>query len=288
MIIEYNREHLTRILEDISLLVGAGISVLDTDYRLIAAGKKKKDYCSLLQSVENNGTDLCHACDRQILERCRASRRLEWHICRAGLYDGAMPIMKDDVIVGFLILGQVRSVDSPTAPINLPSTDKKTKRELCRLYADLPYLSTYRLEAFYDLLPRILFEGSIRIIHDPLINEAVAYIDANLQGDLSIGALCAHFYVSKNYLYEAFRENLGNTVTGYVNARRIHQAKTLLRETEQPISEIAEQVGVSNDAYFCKLFKKLTGTTPGEYRTWEQHGECREEVCIEGISRKTL
>ena len=266
MIIEYNKEHLTDILKDISVLVGVGISVWDTDYRPIASGKTEKDYCSLLQSVEKDGADLCRACDKQILDRCRSSGHLEWHICRAGLYDSAMPIMKDDVIVGFLILGQVRSVNSPTEPINLPETDEETRRELRRLYADLPFISMDRLEAFYDLLPRILFERSIRIIHDPLINEAVAYIDANLQGNLSIGALCAHFYVSKNHLYEAFRENLGKTVTGYVNERRIHRAKQLLEEGEESIARIAEQIGVQSEAYFCKLFKKLTGTTPGAYR----------------------
>ncbi len=267
MIIEYNKEHLTGILNDISVLVGVGISVRDTDYRPIATGKTGKDYCSLLQSVEKNGADLCRACDRQILDRCRKTKKLEWHICRAGLYDSAMPIMKDGVIVGFLILGQVRSINSPAEPVNLPETDEKTRAELCRLYAELPFISMDRLEAFYDLLPRILFECSIRIVHDPLINEAVAYIDANLQGDLSIGALCAHLYVSKNYLYEAFRENFGNTVTGYINQRRIHHAKRLLEQSEMSVSKIAEEVGVPNNAYFCKIFKKETGMTPSQYRS---------------------
>ena len=265
MVIQYNAEQLSSIIDDIFVLTGISISILDTNRREVATNKKKLEYCSLLQSIVGEQRR-CTQCDKMILDRCLSTKTLEHHICRAGLYDSAMPIIKDDAIVGFVIMGQVRSVESPATVQYLPRADVQTLEQLKRFYASAPFLSKELLDALYDLLPRILFDRAIRIVHDPLISEIVNFIDGHLQESLSIERLCAKFYISKNHLYEAFRINLGNTVTGYINEHRIFLAKDLLRQSDKPMSEIAEQIGINNYTYFFKLFKKLTGITPTEYR----------------------
>jgi AraC-like DNA-binding protein len=265
VVIQYNAEQLSSIIDDIFVLTGISISILDTNRREVATSKKKSEYCSLLQSITGEQRR-CLQCDKKILDRCLSTKTLEHHICRAGLYDSAMPIIKDDAIVGFVIMGQVRSIESPAAVQYLPRADVQTLEQLKRFYANAPFLSKELLDALYDLLPRILFDRAIRIVYDPLISEIVNFIDGHLQESLSIERLCAKFYISKNHLYEAFRINLGNTVTGYINEQRIFLAKELLRQSDKPMSVIAEQIGINNYTYFFKLFKKLTGTTPTEYR----------------------
>ena len=52
----------------------------------------------------------------------------------------------------------------------------------------------------------------------------------------------------------------------YIQSRRLDQAKVLLRETEMPISKVAETVGYDNISYFSKLFRQKVGCQPGEYR----------------------
>ena len=265
MVIQYNAEQLSSIIDDIFVLTGISISILDTNRREVATSKKKLEYCSLLQSIAGE-QQRCSQCDKMILDRCLSTKTLEHHICRAGLYDSAMPIIKDDAIVGFVIMGQVRSVESPATVQYMPRTDAQTLEQLKRFYANAPFLSKELLDALYDLLPRILFDRAIRIVYDPLISEIVNFIDVHLQESLSIERLCAKFYISKNHLYEAFRINLGNTVTGYINEQRIFLAKELLRQSDKPMNKIAEQIGINNYTYFFKLFKKLTGITHTEYR----------------------
>ncbi len=265
MTVKYNTEQLNRITEDIFVLTGISVKILDAEHKTVAASKQTQEYCSLLHSVENEKS-LCAACDKVLLKRCFASKALEYHVCRAGLYDCAMPIMKYGTLAGFVIMGQIRSDLSPALPPYLPKAGAQVLTRLTRAYEKLPFIPQNRLRALYDLLPRILFENAIMLVHDPFVSNAVAFIDANLQGRLSVTALCKEFHVSKNYLYEAFKDNLGKTVTEYINEQRMRVAKELLESSREPVYKIAEKVGVDNYTYFCKLFKKLTGVTPTEYR----------------------
>ena len=56
------------------------------------------------------------------------------------------------------------------------------------------------------------------------------------------------------------------TVNEYVTNARINKARELLVSTEEPVYRIAEQTGLDNYTYFCRLFKHHTGLTPSEYR----------------------
>lgn len=265
MIINYNDEQLACIISDIFDITGISISILDTDFNRLASQLPEENYCHILQSIEGE-KKYCTECDRKILKRCLSTKKLESHICRAGLYDSAMPIIKYDTIVGFVIMGQVRSEKSPALPQYYPDTDDFSLGKLERLYTKAPFLTKSQLSGLYDLLPRILFDNAIEIIYDSFVNKAVEYINANLQENLSVSRLCEEFHISKNYLYKAFRNNLGTTVTEYINEQRIQQAKKLLEQSNNSVYQIAETVGIYNYTYFCQLFKKLTKITPTEYR----------------------
>lgn len=265
MIISYDKERLTRIIDDIFNLTGISISVLDTEMNCLANSSPDMNYCKLLQSIEGEQPK-CAECDRKILERCRVTKKLERHICRAGLYDSAMPIIKHDTIVGFVIMGQVRSDASTLTDPAVVTTDKNNEKALKEAYLKVPFLSEKQLSRLYDLLPYILFDSAINTVHDDLINEAVKFIDADLSNKLTVQELCKKLHVSKNRLYTAFDKYLDTTITEYVNTKRIQKAKILLKATDDPIYKIAENVGINNYTYFCKLFKKFCGMTPKEYK----------------------
>ena len=64
-----------------------------------------------------------------------------------------------------------------------------------------------------------------------------------------------------------FSQCLGMTPVEYRNKRRIQKAVTLLKTGEYTVTEVAEQVGVSDMKYFGKLFKQYTGVTPGTMKS---------------------
>ncbi len=264
MIVKYNKEQLSRIIEDIHILTGISISILDTEYNVITT-TQKQEFCSLLHTMEKESR-YCTECDKKILSQCLSTKKLERHICKNGLYDCAMPIIKYDSVIAFVIMGQARSADSPDPLSFLPHTDLGKAGKLKQLYAQTPFMTENQLAGLYDLLPHILFNDAIEIVYDPFVNKVIEYIDTNLHRKITIDELCKKFHVSVNCLYEAFRSNINNTVTGYINEQRIRKAKELLEQTKDSVYQIAEKVGVDNYTYFCKLFKKLEGLTPTEYR----------------------
>ena len=102
--------------------------------------------------------------------------------------------------------------------------------------------------------------------YSPLVQKVINYINLNLSGPLSLKDLAAMCYISPPYLSNLFRQEVGVTLTDYINKQRIQRAAHLLTTTDQKISSVAENVGILDGNYFTKIFKRLTGMTPTEYR----------------------
>lgn len=253
MKIRYDVEKMKRIISDLCVLTGISMSFLDTERRTLCNCIKEGDFCSALQSDEKNAR-LCACSDEEILNRCLESKRFESHICHAGLFDAAMPIMKDGIFAGMVLMGRVRLAGSGDG------------KRLDGLYGEVPEFRDEQIKSLGSLLPNVLFESAVFIEFDDRISEITEYIKNNLAEKISVEMICKRFLMSKNTLYALFREHLGTTVTEYITDLRMDKAKRLLRETTAPVYEIAESVGVDNYTYFCKLFKKREGSSPSEYR----------------------
>ena len=268
MKIKYNTETLQHIITDLSELAGLSIAFIDNNFNYLVRAYDDEDYCSKLQKL-NLLEKPCFCSDNDILNKCKKSGKLESHICHAGLCDSAMPIIKNGIITGYIIFGRIRTKNSPKS--NKFVSDINNKPVLDALYQKLPYFTEKQINCLSDLLPRILFQNAIEIENDSFITEITDYIEQNLNNELTVELLCSKFFISKNRLYDAFHSHFNSTVNEYITNRRIAKAKELLKNTKEPIYKIAEDVGIENYTYFCKLFKRKTGLTPTEYRTAPQN-----------------
>ena len=109
---------------------------------------------------------------------------------------------------------------------------------------------------------------------DPLhrqIEQIACCIAENCCSPLSLNSIAEQFYMNKCYLSRIFKEITGFTVNGYLHARRIQKARSLLIQNSMNISEVAEAAGYENLTYFERVFKKHTGMSPLEYR--RQYGK---------------
>ncbi len=99
-----------------------------------------------------------------------------------------------------------------------------------------------------------------------LVQKVVTTIDSDLTADLSLNALAGKMNVNASYLSTLFKKETGNTLTDYVNEKRIQHGILLLHSTGLQIQTIASYCGIPDVNYFTKLFKKKVGKTPKEYR----------------------
>lgn len=252
MNVRYDLEKMKRIITDLCVLTGISMSFLDTERKMLFRYEKKDDFCSILQT-DPEKLRCCSDSDEVILKRCFETKRFEGHICHAGLFDAAMPIMKDGIFAGIILMGRVRF----------------SGKEECTdvAYREIPEFTEEKIQSLGSLLPNVLFESAIFIEFDDRISKIAEYIKNHLTEPLSVDLICKKFLMSKNTLYALFREHFERTVTEYITELRMEKAKELLLETKAPVYEIAETVGIGNPTYFCRLFRKREGISATEYRT---------------------
>lgn len=98
------------------------------------------------------------------------------------------------------------------------------------------------------------------------ISDVRSYLDAHYVEDVSLDLLADHFHVNKFYLMRRFRQQYDMTIGNYLIRTRISAAKRLLRFSDLTLEEIGARVGIPDANYFSRIFKKVEGTTPSQYR----------------------
>jgi len=92
------------------------------------------------------------------------------------------------------------------------------------------------------------------------------YIRANLHQDISLAELAALTRLSPYHFCRAFKQSVGEPPHRYQMNRRVEQAKILLADPSQSISDVAIAVGYRNLSRFSALFRQVTGHPPGVFR----------------------
>ena len=99
-----------------------------------------------------------------------------------------------------------------------------------------------------------------------LAGRAEAYIIKHLADRLSTARIARALRINPDYLNRVFREVHDMTMTQYLHRRRLSDAAKLLRETTDSVAEVASACGYSSVAHFRRMFERLKGLSPREYR----------------------
>lgn len=98
------------------------------------------------------------------------------------------------------------------------------------------------------------------------ISDVRLYLDTHYTDEISLDQLAELFHVNKYYLMRRFRRQYGTTIGSYVLHARIGAAKRLLRFSDVTLEEAGARVGIPDANYFSRIFKKIEGVTPSQYR----------------------
>lgn len=99
-----------------------------------------------------------------------------------------------------------------------------------------------------------------------VLQDALRYIDENFTQEISLNLLANECMVSKYHLSHLFTKGMGVSIGRYILEKRLSMAKHLLNSTDLSVEQVSLQSGFADCAYFCRLFKKETGSTPTQFR----------------------
>jgi len=201
--------------------------------------------------------------------------------CPAGLCDVAIPVRMGEQLIGFLTTGQVFSKKPNEAQFKrtlqlLETWGVQVKEaELREAYFDTRVLSAKQHESIVKLLSIFaehLSMVSNRIVlqeqnaEPPVIVRAKQYITEHQTEELSLDQVAKSVHTSKFYFCKMFKKSTGINFTDYLSRVRTERAKSLLLNPNLRVSEIAYEVGFQSLTHFNRVFKRILGESPSDYR----------------------
>lgn len=105
-----------------------------------------------------------------------------------------------------------------------------------------------------------------------LVKKAIFYLNKHAGSQISRWKLADYVHVSEDYLTRIFHKEIGLSPWEYLTRHRIFLASQMLLHTNCTVYEVAEKCGFQDQAYFCRVFKKVTGVPPRTFRSCPEKG----------------
>jgi AraC-like DNA-binding protein len=229
----------------------------------------------------------CAAC-LQLQERLATKAREQacTEMCEVGLSDTAVPVKLGGRLIGFLHTGQIFRKKPSEAQFERAAKlisewgVQASPEELKSAYFGTRVMGGKEHEGVVKLLEIFaqhlsMVSNQIVVQHEnaepPMITRAKEFIRQHLSEDISLGQVAKAVNTSTFYFCKMFKKFTGINFTDYVSRVRIEDAKNLLLNPNLRVSEIAYEVGFQSLTHFNRVFKKVVGQSPTEYRARLAH-----------------
>ncbi len=267
---KFEQQSFENLLKDFYNLTGMKTCLYDADgNELCYYPGKLSDFCKILRKDEKMDAR-CRECDRLAFANCRKNRTQYVYSCHAGLRECISPILFENRIIGFIMIGQINGSDSEAFARVEKELPPELSAELKDAYNRLPLFSSEKLLSAFRVLDACagyeLLKTLMLTKNDPIDSRIDEYIHSNLSAPLSVSHLCSEFHLSRYEIYNICKEYFAFTPAEYIKNCRLAHACNLLATTALPIKDIAERCGIPDYNYFSKIFKSSYKLSPTQYR----------------------
>jgi len=242
-------------------------------------GKRfENPFCAML-AQKSRACAACLQVQQQLSDS--ATREPQTVTCAAGMCDTVVPVLMGDKPIGYLTTGQVFAKKPTEAQF------RRTARllaewgveagatELRKAYFDTRVLSSRQHESVVKLLA--IFAQHLSMVSNqivmqeqnsepPVITRAKQFINEHQTEELSLEQVADAVHTSKFYFCKIFKKSTGINFTDYLSRVRTERAKNLLLNPNLRVSEIAYEVGFQSLTHFNRVFKRVLGRSPTDYR----------------------
>jgi AraC-like DNA-binding protein/ligand-binding sensor protein len=257
-----------------------GISSIHVPWTIHRVGSKfTNPFCAILARTSNN----CGAC-LELQRKLTGANISDTQTvrCFAGLTNTRVPVKLEERVITFLQTGQVF--------LRAPST-QRFKKIATQLISGGRRIDLARLEnAYFDsqVVSPGLYHAAVRLLeifaeHLGLIANEIAlqqgngdslvirrakdYVASHQSDPIKLRQIARALNISTFHFCRTFKQGTGLTFVEYLSRVRIEKAKSLLHKNDLRVSEIAYDVGFQSITHFNRIFRKLVGHSPTEFRS---------------------
>lgn len=273
LLLDYKQ--LDKILSDYHRLLGVGIGLYDKYYQPICLMPKTNwSFCNIIRQ-NKDVLSSCYACDKKAFEHVNKTKKLYIYKCHMGLYEAVAPIIDNDVIIGYIMVGQL--LDQQSLKYQWVTTSKKCNtygfevEEIKDAFFNLRQMSHSDIESAANIMHAcsayLCYQNIVHVERGGLFGQIHQFLTNNIKEKITQDIVCSHLNISKSTLYNTLIEHTSMSLTSYVRKLRMGVACELLTNTNLKINKIAEEVGIEDYNYFSRQFKDTYGITPRLYRS---------------------
>lgn len=225
------------------------------------------DFCVVVKRSQERVAKCSENDCVKVKRRAEAEREPFFHECHAGALELIIPIFIDGAYAGSIYFGPFKGEGEGDCPY------KPLRKEYDKLQYCPPRLAESAKDLFSILVDFIIEqqesgtrERFAEKTRDDRIVMAMAYIDRHFKRNVTVADVSGKCGLSASRFIHLFKEELELGFSEYLQARRMEEAKTLLKTTTMKIVDVALECGYANQCYFGLVFKRNTGFSPGVYR----------------------
>ena len=241
--------------------------------------RHENPFCALISRTSRS----CSVCLQAQERLCsKAAREPHSATCPLGLCDTAVPVRMSDRLIGYLQSGQFfrkKPTNKQFEEVLQMVTEwglKVDREKLREAYFSTKVMPMREQQAALKLLT--IFSQHLAMMSNqvfiqqenaepPVIKKARDYIQEHQGEKLSLGQVARAVNMSTFYFCKTFKKVTGINFTDYLSRVRIEKSKNLLLNPNLRVSEIAFEVGFQSLTHFNRVFKKILGQSPTEYRS---------------------
>jgi AraC-like DNA-binding protein len=259
-------------------------------WQLAHHGKKNENpFCAML--AENPATlTVCLQAHEQMIRHTGVLPHTV--TCPFGLTETAVPVKLGDKVIGYLRIGQVlrhtpAKSDTAKAARTLSEHGVRFTNKIRGAWEKSPHIPPDKYNAIVRLLTFFAEQLSALInqivvernnAEPPLVQKAREYIEKHKMEPLSLSAVAQAAGASVFHFCKVFRKSTGLKFTDYVARVRLEDARTQLLNPNRRISEVAYDVGFQSLTQFNRMFKRVFGQSPTEFRAHLSNGKRRSKA----------
>jgi len=241
------------------------------------AVKKENPFCSMIARQ----SELCAGCLQTQEKLCGGADEPKMMQCRFGLTEISVPIRLGHETIGYLVSGQAlrkpptnEEVEAVVAKVAALG-GKMDAEQVRAAFLQSTVVSSKVLNSVMRLLT--IFAEHLSMLSNQLslqqansepvvVTRVKEFVKARYEEDITLPDAARAAHTSTFYLCKVFKKATGMCFTEFVSRTRVEKAKELLLHPNLRVSEVAYQVGFQSLTHFNRIFRKLVGESPSEYR----------------------